>query len=72
MTYFIIDNGIGMDLKNGNNIFEIFQRLPNSSGYEGSGIGLSIVRRIIDRLGAEIKVESTLGKGTTIQIQFDN
>lgn len=72
VTYFIIDNGIGMDLKNGNNIFEIFQRLPNSSGYEGSGIGLSIVRRIIDRLGAEIKVESSLGKGTTIQIQFDN
>jgi len=72
VTYFIIDNGIGMDLKNENNIFEIFQRLPNSSGYEGSGIGLSIVRRIIDRLGAEIKVESSLGKGTTIQIQFDN
>ncbi|HCU45568.1 MAG TPA: hypothetical protein DF610_12555 [Sphingobacterium sp.] len=35
-------------------------------------MGLSIVRRIIDRLGAEIKVESSLGKGTTIQIQFDN
>ena len=72
VIYFIEDNGIGMDLKNGNNIFDIFQRLPNSSGYDGSGIGLSIVKRIIDRLGAEIKVESQLGKGTQFQIYFNN
>ncbi|MGJ1267346.1 ATP-binding protein [Sphingobacterium spiritivorum] len=71
VIYFITDNGIGMDLKDGNNIFEIFQRLPNSSGYDGSGIGLSIVKRIIDRLGAEIKVESQLGKGTQFQILFN-
>ncbi|EFK55881.1 ATP-binding protein [Sphingobacterium spiritivorum] len=71
VIYFITDNGIGMDLKDGNNIFEIFQRLPNSSGYDGSGIGLSIVKRIIDRLGAEIKVESQLDKGTQFQILFN-
>ncbi|MGJ1430084.1 sensor histidine kinase [Sphingobacterium spiritivorum] len=71
VIYFISDNGIGMDLKEGNNIFEIFQRLPNSSGYDGSGIGLSIVKRIIDRLGAEIKVESQLGIGTQFQIHFN-
>ncbi|MGJ1431564.1 ATP-binding protein [Sphingobacterium spiritivorum] len=71
VIYFISDNGIGMDLNAGNNIFEIFQRLPNSSGYDGTGIGLSIVKRIIDRLGAEIKVESQLGKGTQFQIHFN-
>lgn len=70
-TYFIVDNGIGMDLQKENNIFDIFQRLSNSSGYDGSGIGLSIVKRIIDRLGADIKVESAIGKGSTFQIIFE-
>jgi light-regulated signal transduction histidine kinase (bacteriophytochrome) len=72
VTYVIQDNGIGMDLKSGENIFEIFQRLPNSNGYDGSGIGLSIVKRIIDRLGAEIKVESDLDQGTKFLIEFEN
>lgn len=72
VVYYVVDNGIGMDLKSGNNIFEIFQRLPNSSGYDGSGIGLSIVKRIADRLGADINVESQIGRGTKFQISFDN
>ncbi|MNT78855.1 Phytochrome-like protein cph1 [compost metagenome] len=72
VTYFIVDNGIGMDLQKENNIFDIFQRLSNSSGYDGSGIGLSIVKRIIDRLGADIRVESAVGKGTTFEIIFEN
>lgn len=72
VTYFVVDNGIGMDLQKENNIFDIFQRLSNSSGYDGSGIGLSIVKRIIDRLGADIRVESAVGKGTTFEIIFEN
>lgn len=68
--YYIKDNGIGMDLREGVNIFDIFKRLPNSQGYEGSGIGLSIVKRIIDRLNAEITVKSELHVGTTFCIEF--
>jgi len=68
--YYIKDNGIGMDLREGVNIFDIFKRLPNSQGYEGSGIGLSIVKRIIDRLNAEITVKSELQVGTTFCIEF--
>lgn len=70
VVYYIKDNGIGMDLQEGNNIFDIFKRLPNTDGFEGSGIGLSIVKRITDRLGASIDVESQLGLGTTFSVSF--
>ncbi|MBD1421079.1 ATP-binding protein [Sphingobacterium chuzhouense] len=70
ISYFIEDNGIGMDLKSNNDIFEIFLRMPNSTGYEGSGVGLSIVKRIVNRLNATIAVESELGKGTLFRVDF--
>lgn len=68
--YYIKDNGIGMDIQDNSNIFDIFKRLPNSQGFEGSGIGLSIVKRIVDRLGAKVTVESELNVGTTFCVQF--
>ncbi|HBW82176.1 MAG TPA: histidine kinase, partial [Sphingobacterium sp.] len=52
------------------NIFDIFKRLPNSQGFEGSGIGLSIVKRIVDRLEAKVTVDSELNIGTTFCITF--
>lgn len=72
VVYYIKDNGIGMDLQDGNNIFDIFKRLPNTEGFEGSGIGLSIVKRITDRLGAKIDVASQLQVGTTFSVSFGN
>ncbi|WP_333577216.1 ATP-binding protein [Sphingobacterium sp. Lzh-3] len=68
--YYIKDNGIGMDIQDDSNIFDIFKRLSNSQGFEGSGIGLSIVKRIADRLDAEVTVESDLGVGTTFCVKF--
>ncbi len=68
--YYIKDNGIGMDIQDNCNIFDIFKRLPNSQGFEGSGIGLSIVKRIADRLDAKITVESQLDIGTTFCVKF--
>lgn len=68
--YHVRDNGIGMDLQDGSNIFEIFQRLPNTVGFEGSGIGLSIVKRIADRLEAKVTVDSEPEVGTSFCIEF--
>jgi len=68
--YYIKDNGIGMDIQDQAYIFEIFKRLPNSQGFEGSGIGLSIVKRIADRLSAKVTVESELDVGTTFCVKF--
>ncbi len=70
VNYYIKDNGIGMDIKDDSNIFDIFKRLPNSQGFEGSGIGLSIVKRLVDRLEAKVTVDSELNIGTTFCITF--
>ncbi len=59
-----------MDLTDNSNIFEIFKRMPNTEGFEGSGIGLSIVKRIADKLHAKISVESKLNLGTIFRIEF--
>lgn len=70
VCYYIKDNGIGMDIQDKANIFEIFKRLPNSQAFEGSGIGLSIVKRIANRLSAKVSVESELNVGTTFCVKF--
>lgn len=64
----ISDNGIGFDPQYADKIFELFQRLHIRETYRGTGIGLSIVKKIVDNHNGIIKASSTLGNGATFDI----
>ncbi len=59
------DNGIGIDKKYHEKVFVIFKQLHSKAMYDGTGIGLAVVKKIIERNGGSIWLESELGKGTT-------
>ena len=64
------DNGIGFDMKYHDRIFNIFQRLNHSEDYPGTGIGLAIVRKAMERLGGRAWAESEPGRGATFYLEI--
>ncbi|WGV25270.1 PAS domain S-box protein [Halotia branconii] len=64
------DNGIGIDPKHQERIFKAFERLHGVEAYPGTGIGLAIVKRGIERLGGQVGVESTLNQGSRFWIEL--
>jgi|SRR6266850_4946510 len=64
----VTDNGIGFDEKYLDRIFTVFQRLHKRGQYEGTGVGLAICRKIVDRHGGTITARSTPGQGTTFVV----
>ena len=65
----VADNGIGMAQEDTGRIFGVFQRLNGRGEFEGSGIGLATVRRILDEWGAEIVVTSEVGVGSRFEVR---
>jgi signal transduction histidine kinase len=59
----VSDNGIGIDPAHHERIFQVFERLHGLEMYPGTGIGLAIVKRGIERMGGRVGLESELGKG---------
>ncbi len=66
----IRDNGIGFDMAFQDRIFDIFQRLNRAEAYPGTGVGLALVRRAVNRLGGEIRAEGTPGEGASFHVEF--
>ncbi len=68
--FFVKDNGIGIDPKYHEQVFGLFKRLHTDKEYEGTGAGLSIIKKVIDDHQGKIWIESELGKGATFWFTF--
>jgi PAS domain S-box-containing protein len=65
-AYSVTDHGVGFDMRYADKLFRVFERVHPTGQYEGSGIGLAVVKRIVERHGGRVWAEGKLGEGATV------